>query len=107
MAGGTYHNCNLAGNYCFWGDSPVASPLAQEGLTGLSSENLKKTDNLDGYEQSIAGPATHKVRERVKATAKKHWLVEGANPEQKAVVDELRRQYYVTASEYYKSALYI
>lgn len=58
--------------------------------------------------QSHITPApTRKVKERVRATAQKHWLGVGATPEQKAALDEIRRQYYVTASEYYKSALYI
>ena len=50
---------------------------------------------------------TRKVKERVRTTARKHWLAEGATPEQKGIIDEVRRQYFVTAGEYYKSALYI
>lgn len=50
---------------------------------------------------------TRKVKERVRTTARKHWLAEGATPEQKSIIDEVRRQYFVTAGEYYKSALYI
>jgi len=43
----------------------------------------------------------------VKTTAQKHWLGQGATPEQYATIAEVRRQYFVTAQEYYKSALYI
>ena len=57
--------------------------------------------------QGTNNPVTRKIRERVKATAQKHWLGIGATPEQYATIAEIRRQYYVTASEYYKSALYI
>ena len=48
-----------------------------------------------------------KVKERVRATARKHWLAEGATADQRVIIDEVRRQYFVTASEYYKAALYI
>lgn len=47
------------------------------------------------------------VRERVRSMSRKHWLGIGASPEQKKTIDEVRRQYFVTASEYYKSALSI
>jgi hypothetical protein len=52
-------------------------------------------------------PMSRKILKRVNSTAKKHWLAEEANDEQKAVIEEIRRQYHTTASEYYKSALYI
>lgn len=45
---------------------------------------------------------THK--ERVQAVARKHWLGAGANADQQAAIDEIRRQYQSTAQEYYKSA---
>lgn len=41
---------------------------------------------------------------RIQAMAQKHWLGVGASGEQKATVDEIRRQYFVTASEYLKTA---
>lgn len=43
-------------------------------------------------------------RERIQATAQKHWLGIGATAEQNATVVEIRRQYFETASEYYKAA---
>ena len=58
-------------------------------------------------QSNIKPPVTRKVKERVRATAQKHWLGLGATGEHKAALDEIRRQYFVTASEYYKSALYI
>lgn len=57
-------------------------------------------------EKLPSGP-TRQVKERVKAIAQKHWLARGANAEQTAILAEIRRQYFVTANEYYKSALYI
>lgn len=59
-------------------------------------------DKLDNRPQ-----VTRKVKERVRASSQKHWLGLGANKEQAVIVAEIRRQYYVTATEYYKSALYI
>lgn len=50
---------------------------------------------------------TRKLKERVRSTARKHWLGLGATVEQKVALDEIRRQYFITANEYYKSALYI
>lgn len=51
--------------------------------------------------------SNRKHKERIRSIAQKHWLGLGANPEQKKTVDEIRRQYFNTATEYYKSALYI
>lgn len=62
------------------------------------------SENADSKIQT--GPTRH-LKERVKATAQKHWLARNANAEQTAILAEIRRQYFVTASEYYKSALYI
>jgi hypothetical protein len=52
-------------------------------------------------------PDIRKIKERVQSTAQKHWLGLGAKSEQKVALDEIRRQYLVTANEYYKAALYI
>ncbi|GAC1546932.1 MAG: hypothetical protein NVS2B7_22410 [Herpetosiphon sp.] len=49
-------------------------------------------------------PDSRVHRERVQAIAQKHWLGRGATPEQQAVVDEIRLQYFLTAKEYYKSS---
>ncbi len=54
---------------------------------------------------SHARPSACRTRlERIQATAQKHWLGRGATPEQQASSDEIRRQYYVTAQEYHRSA---
>ncbi len=53
----------------------------------------------------LAGPTMCRTRlERIQATAQKHWMGRGATPEQQATSDEIRRQYYVTAQEYHRSA---
>jgi hypothetical protein len=58
-------------------------------------------------EEGTGTQITRKHKERVRATAQKHWLGLAAKGEQKNILSEIRRQYYVTATEYYKSALYI
>jgi hypothetical protein len=65
------------------------------------------SDATDTSSQNVTPRAIRKSKERVCSTAKKHWLGAGANHEQKAIIDEIRRQYFVTADEYYKAAIYI
>lgn len=49
--------------------------------------------------------ATARTRnERIQAICRKHWLGLDTTPQQKAIVDEIRAQYFATASEYYKAA---
>ena len=43
-------------------------------------------------------------KERVRAFAEKHWLGVGLAPEQRTAIDEIRRQYLVTAREYFHAA---
>ncbi len=52
----------------------------------------------------IAEPAQRKRKERVRAFAEKHWLGVGATAEQRAAIDEIRRQYLFTAHEYLRAA---
>ncbi len=61
----------------------------------------------DATTNSNKTPVTRTIKERVRATAQKHWLGQAAPLDQKANLDEIRRQYWVTANEYYKSAIYI
>src|SRR5262249_21223232 len=49
-------------------------------------------------------PTQHTRQERVRAFAEKHWLGVGATPEQKIAIDEIRRQYLITAQEYDRAA---
>src|ERR687885_2126590 len=68
---------------------------------GAQMSETAPTQQPDGHVRS----RTH--RERVRASAQKHWLGAGANPEQLATIEEIRRQYLGTAREYYKSACHL
>jgi hypothetical protein len=50
------------------------------------------------------GPAQRTRKERVRAFAEKHWLGVGVADEQRAAIDEIRRQYLITAREYFHAA---
>ncbi len=58
-------------------------------------------------EQRGAPVRSRTHRERVRATTQKHWLGLGANAEQQATIEEIRRQYLGTATEYHKSACHL
>ncbi len=49
-------------------------------------------------------PARRSRKERVRAFAEKHWLGIGLADEQRAAIDEIRRQYALTAREYFHAA---
>ena len=50
------------------------------------------------------GPAQRTRKERVRAFAERHWLGVGIAVEQRAAIDEIRRQYLITAREYFQAA---
>jgi len=49
-------------------------------------------------------PAQRRRKERVRAFAERHWLGAGLAAEQRAAIDEIRRQYALTAREYFQAA---
>lgn len=49
-------------------------------------------------------PAQRSRKERVRAFAEKHWLGIGLADTQRAAIDEIRRQYALTAREYFNAA---
>jgi hypothetical protein len=49
-------------------------------------------------------PTRRTRKERVRAFAEKHWLGVGVAPEHHAAIDEIRRQYLLTAREYLQAA---
>jgi hypothetical protein len=53
-----------------------------------------------------ATPGTRRTRrERVRAFAEKHWLGVGIDAAERPAINEIRRQYMLTAQEYYQAAL--
>jgi len=54
-----------------------------------------------------AAGAMRIVKRRTRQTSLRHWLGSGEPSDHRAVVDEIRRQYQVTAREYYNSAMFI
>ena len=49
-------------------------------------------------------PAQRTRKERVRAFAEKHWLGVGVANQQRKAIDEIRRQYLITAREYFDAA---
>src|SRR6478672_5453897 len=49
-------------------------------------------------------PLQRRRKERVRAFAEKHWLGIGLDEQQQAAIDEIRRQYALTAREYFHAA---
>ncbi|HNP70927.1 MAG TPA: hypothetical protein PKK15_07465 [Kouleothrix sp.] len=51
-----------------------------------------------------ASPVERRRKERVRAFAERHWLGLGVAADQQAAIEEIRRQYLITAREYFHAA---